>query len=111
MKTIFNVLTIVSLVLGLVFTILPLEKIALIPVILALLFAGTSFFLSNYKSMLSKVLLAIGAALLLTVIIKIAVGENKVEGPSDEEKLKREQVDMESQKDLEDLPDEEQNEE
>ena len=111
MKTVFNVLTIISLVLGLVFTILPLDYLAFLPVILALLFAATAIFISNNASKLPKVLLAIGAVLLLTLIIKIAVGKNDVKPLSEEEMQLREQVDKESQQDLEDLPDEEQNEE
>ena len=104
MKTLFNVLSIVFLVLGLAFTVLPLGTIAFLPIALALVFAAIAMMVSKETGKnLSKSLLYIGVALALAVIVKVMVVKHEIERPSDEDLQQQEQVDQENLNMLEEL--------
>ena len=104
MKTLFNVLAIVFLVLGVTFTILPLGTIALLPVGLAIIFATIALFVTKKGTKnMSKALLVIGLTLALAVIIKNVAVKESVAPPSVDDIEKREQVDQENIDLLEEL--------
>ena len=101
MKKLLNVLAILFLVLGLVFTVLPLGTIALLPVALALIFAATGWFTAKDK--MAKTLLIVGIALALAVIVKSVAIKPTVADDTDEELQKKEQLEQENLKELEEL--------
>ena len=104
MKTTVNVLAIVFLLLGLVFTILPLGTIALLPIVLAILFAAIAFCTTKGTGKkLSRAVIIIGMLLVFAVIVKVAVVEDKVAPTTEQEQQKKEQSEQENLKDLEDL--------
>jgi len=104
MKTFLNVLSIVFLVLGLAFTILPLGTIAFLPLVLALICAAIALYLAkDTGKKLSKALLVIGAALALAVIVKLIVVKHEIEPATEEEMQQQEQVDQENLNVLEEL--------
>ena len=104
MKTFLNVLSIVFLVFGLAFTILPLGTIAFLPLALALICAAIALYLAkDAGKKLSKALLVIGMALALAVIVKLIVVKHEIEPATEEEMQQQEQVDQENLNVLEEL--------
>jgi len=104
MKTFLNVLSIVFLVLGLAFTILPLGTIAFLPIALALICAAIALYVAkDTGKKLAKALLYIGVALALAVLVKLIVVKHEIEPATDEELQQQEQVDQDNLNVLEEL--------
>ena len=104
MKTIFNVLAIVFLALGLAFTILPLGTIAFLPVGIALFFAAVALFIAKEGGKkLSFALLVVSFALGLAVVVKNVFIADTVAIETEEELLKRDQSEQENMMELEEL--------
>ncbi len=104
MKTTLNVLAIVFLALGLVFTILPLGTIAFLPLILALAASVASLLITKCGSKkMAQWLLAVTLAMSVAVVVKNFAFKDKVAPETEAEQQQQEQSEQENLKDLEGL--------
>ena len=103
MRKALNIVSIVFLVLGIAFTILPMGTIALLPIGLTVLTAAVSFWQSKYKQrILPRIVLVLSVITFLVVIGKdvFVKDEVKVDQQFEQKKIESQKEDM---KDLEGL--------
>ncbi len=101
MNRLFIILSIIFAALGLAFSILPMGTIALIPIVIAMIFALVVVIRQREK-LFPKIFLLLVFLNLLTVIGKEVFVKDVVEADKQFESVK-EQSEQEAQKDLEDL--------
>ncbi len=105
MKTLFSILGLLSSILAFILAVLPTEKIAIIPAILAILFALIAFFLDKKGiHKLLKVVLAISFISLLVITYKILFSETKTVTEDQEFIEQTEETEKKALEELEDLP-------
>lgn len=103
MKTLYLVLAILFTALGVVFTVLPMDTLAFLPIGLAMIFGLLALRKTEGKQKkIANVLLVIGAICSVTVIGKAMFIEDKVEKDPEFEKQKIEN-NQEAKKELEEL--------
>lgn len=103
MKIVINVLASIFLILGLAFTILPMDTLALLPIGVAIALAAISYFLINKKKLKwEKYLLIVSGILVGVVLFKFYFIKNEV---AVDKKFKEKRIEVQKQniKDLEGL--------
>lgn len=103
MVKVLNILSIIALVLGIVFLVLPMGQIAFLPIGLALVLAVASLLLSKKSSKkTAKILTGIALVLVVAALLKVLCTSNEVAAdPEFEQKVQADS--LESQQELEEL--------
>lgn len=105
MKIIVNILATVVLILGIAFTILPMDTLAFLPISITLLLAAISYFIvSPKKQKWEKFILIISLILVLIVTFKALFIKDKV-AVDKEFQQKQTEVEKQDIQDLEELED------
>jgi membrane protein implicated in regulation of membrane protease activity len=102
MKKTILILAIISSIIAIIFTILPLDTIAFIPIGTALILLLFALYNANTKNKLLNFLLLIVSICSIVVLVKTFLIENSVKTDVEFEQQKMES-NIESKKDLEDL--------